>query len=126
MNVVGAVIVEEDQILCAQRGNTKSLPYKWEFPGGKIEKDETPVDALIREIQEEMLCHIKVHEHIADATYEYDFAIVHLTTYACSIKEGFPQSTEHTQLVWRSIDQLDELDWAAADLPTIDALKSKA
>lgn len=52
--VVGAVIVQEEKILCAQRGPSKSLPLMWEFPGGKIEEGETPQEALKREIDEEM------------------------------------------------------------------------
>ena len=52
--VVGAVIIENGKILCAQRGPSKSLPLKWEFPGGKIEEGESPQEALRREIKEEM------------------------------------------------------------------------
>ncbi len=81
IHVVGAVITDNNKILCAQRGPSKSLPYKWEFPGGKIEQGETPGDALQREIEEEMHCQIEVGEQVEHTVYEYDFGIVHLSTY---------------------------------------------
>lgn len=62
INVVGAVIIKDDKILCAQRGPKNRLPYKWEFPGGKIENNESPKDALQQEIMEELNCGITVNE----------------------------------------------------------------
>ncbi|MBU8878249.1 NUDIX domain-containing protein [Bacillus sp. FJAT-29790] len=67
--VVGAVIIQNDKILCAQRGQSKVLPLKWEFPGGKIEQGETPQEALRREINEELHCKIDIGEQI-DYTYQ--------------------------------------------------------
>ncbi|WP_018924840.1 (deoxy)nucleoside triphosphate pyrophosphohydrolase [Salsuginibacillus kocurii] len=122
VHVVGAVITDKDRILCAQRGETKTLAYKWEFPGGKIESGETQQEALKREIFEEMECEIEVYDHIADCSYEYDFAVVHLSTYYCKLMNGTPNTNEHIKLEWRTKDELAELEWAAADLPTIEVL----
>lgn len=120
--VVGAVIIENEKILCAQRGPTKSLPLKWEFPGGKIEEGESPQEALRREIHEEMLCKVEIGEQIDHTSYEYDFGIVHLTTFFCKLVEGTPVLTEHVSMKWLSPQELSSLDWAPADIPTIEKL----
>src|SRR5690554_5852138 len=112
IHVVGAVIVEEGKILCAQRGPDKSLPLKWEFPGGKIEEGELPKEALKREIEEEMKCKIQVKEKVEHTVYEYNFGIVHLTTFICELVEGKPELTEHVDIKWLSPNELPSLDWA--------------
>lgn len=122
IHVVGAVIVKDGKILCAQRGPDKSLPYKWEFPGGKIEKGELPEDALRREIEEEMKCKIEVENKVEYTRYEYDFGIVHLTTFICYLVEGTPKLTEHVNIKWLDPQELPSLDWAPADIPAIDKL----
>lgn len=123
--VVGAVIIEGEKILCAQRGPTKALPFKWEFPGGKIEAGESPQEALQREISEEMHCKIQIGEQIDYTAYEYDFGIVHLKTFCCKLIEGSPILTEHVLIKWLYPHELASLDWAPADIPTIEKL-SKA
>ena len=122
INVVGAVIIENGKILCAQRGPDKSLPLKWEFPGGKIEKGETPQEALRREISEEMRCKIEIGDKVEYTVYEYDFGIVHLTTFICQLVEGEPILTEHVSIKWLSPGELRSLSWAPADVPAIEKL----
>ena len=122
IHVVGAVIVNENKILCAQRGPGKSLPYLWEFPGGKIEESETPQAALKREIEEEMNCNIEVGEQVEHTVYEYDFGIVHLTTFYCVIKEGIPILTEHTKIQWVEPRELESLEWAPADVLAVEKI----
>lgn len=120
--VVGAVIVEDEKILCAQRGPIKALPLKWEFPGGKIEDGESPQEALQREISEEMHCKVQIGEQIDYTAYEYDFGIVHLKTFYCKLIEGTPVLTEHVSIKWLHPNELASLDWAPADIPTIEKL----
>lgn len=122
IHVVGAVIIEDGKVMCAQRGPAKSLPYKWEFPGGKIEKGESPQESLMREINEEMECDVKVGKQVEHTVYEYDFGIVHLTTYYCELVEGKPVLTEHISIKWLSPSELGSLDWAPADIPAIEKL----
>lgn len=122
IHVVGAVIWRDGKVLCAQRGATKTLAYKWEFPGGKIEEGETPEAALKREIHEEMDCTIEVGERVEHTVYEYDFGIVHLTTYHCRVVIGKPKLTEHIDAKWLHPSELHNLDWAPADLPAIEKL----
>lgn len=125
VHVVGAVIYDNGKILCAQRGPTKTLPYKWEFPGGKIEPGELPQEALQREIYEEMDCLIDVEDAIESVIYEYDFAIVHLTTYLCKLRKGSPSLKEHNALKWLYPHELATLDWAPADIPTVEKLEKE-
>ncbi|GAB3049271.1 (deoxy)nucleoside triphosphate pyrophosphohydrolase [Virgibacillus ainsalahensis] len=125
IHVVGAVILDNNRILCAQRGSTKTLAYKWEFPGGKIEEEESPQQALKREINEEMHCEIEIGEQVAHTVYEYDFGIVHLTTYYCKLLEGEPVLTEHKEIKWLSPNELVTLDWAPADIPAIEKLSNE-
>lgn len=119
INVVAAVIIDNDKILSVQRGPNNQLPLKWEFPGGKIEAGETPEEALRREIKEEMKCEIEVEPQIEETVYEYEFGTVHLSTYWCKVIEGAPTLTEHVDLRWLTLKELSSLEWAPADLPTL-------
>lgn len=119
INVVGAVILDEGRVMCAQRGPDGSLPGMWEFPGGKIEPGESPQEALKREILEELGCNIVVGDLINTASHRYDFGTVNLTTYYCTLESGEPLATEHSALDWRLPAELPELQWAPADLPAV-------
>jgi 8-oxo-dGTP diphosphatase len=123
VNVVGAVILRDGEVLCAQRGPASSLAGKWEFPGGKIEPGETPREALEREILEELRCTVRVGEEVITTTHEYDFAIVKLTTFYCELVEGSPQLTEHAAVAWFLPDHLESLDWAPADVPAVGLIR---
>ncbi|TYR80588.1 (deoxy)nucleoside triphosphate pyrophosphohydrolase [Priestia megaterium] len=123
VSVVGAVIEnEQGDILCALRSPKMSLPNFWEFPGGKIEVGEDPSQALIREIKEELDCEILVGEQIEEVKYEYEKVIVHLFTYASKIVDGTPKAKEHAKLEWKSLADLESLEWAPADVPTVNKL----
>lgn len=125
IRVVGAVIVNSaDEVLCAQRPEGKNLALKWEFPGGKIEKDETETDALVRELDEEMECRIDVLDKITTTVYEYDFGIVELTTYYAKILSGEIKLLEHVDMKWMSRENIGELDWAPADIPAIELIQN--
>ena len=101
----------DNKILCAQRSEEMSLPLMWEFPGGKVEKNETEKDALIREIREEMKCDLIVGDKVITTEHEYDFGIVRLTTYKCTLNKELPTLTEHKSIEWLSINELDKLNW---------------
>ena len=123
VKVVGAVIENEHgEILCALRSPIMTLPNLWEFPGGKIEEGELPEQTLAREIQEELECQIEVHEMVADIVHEYPTFIINLITYKATIISGTPINKEHAELRWVSLEQLRTLEWAPADIPTIDAI----
>ncbi|TRY17127.1 (deoxy)nucleoside triphosphate pyrophosphohydrolase [Tessaracoccus rhinocerotis] len=120
--VVGAVIVRDNKVLCAQRGAGGALAGMWEFPGGKIEPGESPREALQREIDEELLCEVVVGREVTTTTYEYDFGIVTLTTFYCDLVAGTPQLTEHSEVRWVDPGDLVSLDWAPADVPAVELI----
>lgn len=123
ISVVGAVIVRDGEILCAQRG-PGTLQGMWEFPGGKIEPGETPQDALEREIDEELRCRVEVGDHVETTTHEYDFGVVTLTTFYCCLIVGEPKLTGHSALMWRAPHDLETLKWAPADVPAVRRIRS--
>lgn len=122
IQVVGAVIISDDKVLCARRGATGALAGMWEFPGGKIEPGETPRAALEREIAEELECHIAVGDEVAVTTYEYDFATITLTTFYCRLITGTPTLTEHSEVTWLAPAELSALEWAPADVPAVETI----
>lgn len=120
IEVVGAVIVKGGKVLCAQRGPGGNLPLKWEFPGGKVESAESPRRALEREIREELQCIIEVGQKITTTVYEYDFATISLTTFYGTLVDGAPRLSEHAAVMWLAPTELSTLEWAPADIPTVD------
>jgi len=123
LRVVGAVIVHDGLVLCAQRG-TGALAGLWEFPGGKVEDGETGPDALAREIEEELGCRVAVRDEVTTATHAYSFGTVVMTTFRCDLVDGTPDASEHRELRWLPPSELVGLEWAPVDLPTVRLLVS--
>ncbi|WP_454137219.1 (deoxy)nucleoside triphosphate pyrophosphohydrolase [Microbacterium paulum] len=123
-NVVGAVVVSGERVLVAKRGPSGILPNMWEFPGGKVEDGESPQVALCREIGEELLVEISVGEEIVSTTHHYEFGVVTLTTYYCELVSGTPQLTEHAAVRWLAPDELFSVEWAPADLPAVEQVRT--
>ena len=114
IKVVAAVIMEDNKIFATQRGYG-DLKGGWEFPGGKIEAGETPEEALIREIKEELDTEIEVKELLD--TVEYDYPNFHLSMdcFVCKIKTGELVLKEHEASAWLTKDTLYSVDWLPAD-----------
>ncbi len=119
--VVCAIIEQDDLVLCALRSEHMSLPGKWEFPGGKLELNELPEEALIREINEELNIEIRIVESLPITKHAYvPEKIIQLIPYRCVIVSNeTPSATEHSELRWVKRDELLQLDWAEADIPIV-------
>ena len=115
IDVVGAAIVNDGRILCAQRGEGRTLAGYWEFPGGKIEPHETARQALRREIGEELRCEVAVGRRLCTSEYDYDFGTVRLTTFVCRLTSGTPHRTEHAAFRWMPPAEISTLEWAPVD-----------
>ena len=115
IEVVAAVIRnDEGQIFATQRGYGEWKDY-WEYPGGKIEGDETPEEALVREIREELDTEIRVDRFLC--TVEWDYPGFHLTMhcYICSLMTGSIHLNEHEDARWLSAANLRSVKWLPAD-----------
>lgn len=124
VEVVAAIIQHNDKILCVQRGENK-LPYiskKYEFPGGKIEQGESKEETIKREIREELNMEISVIKEFITVNHEYPDFILTMHSYICSCENTSVTLTEHIDYKWLSIGEMEELDWAAADIPIVNKL----
>ena len=122
VKVVAAIIINNGKVFATQRGYGE-FKDGWEFPGGKIEIGETPEQALVREIQEELDTQINVKEKID--TVEYDYPNFHLSMdcFICNIIKGDLILKEHEAAKWLSKDELYSVDWLPADKDLIEKIK---
>ena len=122
IRVVAAVIKKENKIFCARRGYGDFKGY-WEFPGGKIEDGETPQEALIREIKEELDVDISVGKMIK--TIEYDYPEFHLSMdcFWCELISGEIELKEHEDAKWLDKGNIYSVDWLPADKVLIDIIR---
>lgn len=121
IEVVAGIIRRNDRILATQRGYGE-FKDGWEFPGGKTERGETPQQALIREIKEELKSEILVGEKLC--TVEYDYPKFHLTMHCfwCDLLDGEPVLLEHEAARWLTADELNSVDWLPADVQVVEAI----
>ena len=122
IKVVAAIIKKEKQIFATQRGYGDYKDW-WEFPGGKIEQGETPEEALVREIKEELDTTITVDRFLM--TVEYDYPEFHLSMdcFFCSIESGNLTLLEHEAAKWLPVDNLRQVNWLPADMEIIEQIE---
>ena len=120
IDVTAAILIKDGKILIAKRKSTDKLPDKWEFPGGKIEPDETPRDCLTREMQEEFGITISVGEFLGESVYHYDHGSIRLLAYRACWRKGTFCLKDHADYNWTAVNQLSEFDFAPADIPFVD------
>lgn len=123
LKVVAAIIENENQeVLCALRSLNMLIPNCWEFPGGKVENNESLFAAIEREIKEELQCDIQAQSVFHENIHEYDHFIINLICIKCQLINKIPQATEHTKLIWMNKQYLTSLKWAPADIPAVEKL----
>lgn len=123
IRVVAAVICSEDKIFATARG-CGEFKGQWEFPGGKIEPGETPQEALIREIKEELDVKIEVGDLIDTIEYDYPSFHLNMDCFWCNITEGEITLKEAENAHWLSKDELYSVDWLPADIELIEKIYS--
>ena len=122
IRVVAAVLREDNRIFATARGYGEFKGW-WEFPGGKIEEGETPQQALVREIHEELTAEIVVGNLIQ--TVEYDYPAFHLSMdcFWAEVRSGHLELKEAEEARWLTVDQLDEVKWLPADMELIESVR---
>jgi 8-oxo-dGTP diphosphatase len=120
--VVGAAVVRDGRVLAARRTRPAEAAGRWEFPGGKVEDGESPDDALVREIREELGCDVVVEGWLAGAVpigsrHELTVAVVRLAA-------GEPVPHEHDAVRWLSAAELGDVDWLDPDRPFLPELET--
>jgi 8-oxo-dGTP diphosphatase len=115
-----AIIINPfDQVLVTQRSINMPLPLKWEFPGGKIEADETAEACLIREIKEELNIEIEITGTLPPNDHQYPDKLIRLIPFICRQKGGEIVLKEHADYKWLDAKDLLDLDWAEADVEVV-------
>jgi len=117
IKVVAAVIVKENKILIARRKEGKHLEFKWEYPGGKVDNDENEKESLKRELKEELDISVSIDDYITESFYEYDKAKINLKAYFVKNYSGSIKLTDHDKINWIKIDELNDYEFAPADIP---------
>ncbi len=124
IEVVAAVIHFENEILCVQRPESKLyyISKKFEFPGGKIESGETQKEALERELREELDIKPRISDLFLTVVHTYpDFELT-MHSYTCFTESKYLKLNEHISALWLKKDNLQNLDWAEADIPIVNKL----
>ena len=123
-NVTAAIIERDGRYLLARRAPGQNLAGYWEFPGGKIEANETPEDCLIRELREELHLETRVLEHFCNSVYHYEKGAINLMAYRTEILDGEIQLTVHDEVGWFLPPEMLKLNLAPADIPVAERLAS--
>ena len=125
IKVAGVAIIDQDKnkVLAGKRNADLLVGGMWEFPGGKIEKGETPQEAAKRELKEEFHDEVQIGPQLGETvSYEYDFGIVKLTVFFAKLLTNNFDLVAHSEVEWLSADEVQKLNWAPADAPLVKEL----
>lgn len=115
VEVVAALIWDDDKFMICQRPAHKARAFLWEFVGGKVEPGETKEQALIRECREELAVTLSVGKIFMDVVHEYPDITVHLTLYNATIADGIPKKMEHNDIKWITPNKISQYEFCPAD-----------
>lgn len=122
VSVVCGIIFKEDKILLCRRKTEKSLGGYWEFPGGKVEPNESETDALIRELKEELSIKVEIQKHFKTSHHKYERVQIELIAYLCKFIQTDFILTDHDDIKWVKKIELLSFNLAPADIPIAKAL----
>ena len=118
IDVVCAIIARGNSVLIARHPPGHRHAKKWEFPGGKIEHGETPLEAIVREIREELAVEVSAHGILGSFPYQYPWIHINLIPVICSIgNNASPNPLEHATIHWATVQELVSTDFCEADIP---------
>lgn len=115
VEVVAALVWENEKFMICQRPANKARPLLWEFVGGKVESGETKEQALVRECQEELDITLDVGDPFMDVVHEYPDIDVHLTLFNAKIASGVPRLIEHNDIAWITPNEISRYEFCPAD-----------
>ena len=124
VKVTAAILENDGRIIIAQRKRSDHLSGKWEFPGGKIEPGETPQACLARELKEEFDIGVTIGEYLGSNIHHYDHISIVLMVYRAAWISGTITMNDHKAYRWITVDQLNDFDFAPADIPFVDMLRN--
>lgn len=124
LKVTCAIIYFGDKVLVVQRSENMSVPLKWEFPGGKLELNESEEDCIKREIKEELNIEISLLKRLTPSLFNYPSVSIELIPFLANYSEGEITLKEHKRYLLLTKQELSNLDWAEADLPILKELLS--
>lgn len=124
INVAAAIILDGNNILACQRGYG-DFKGGWEFPGGKLEPNESAEQACVREIKEELSIDIRIERFLYTVEYDYDNFHLSMDCFICSIVSGTIADTEHEDMKWLSLNDLWSVDWLPADIRVVKELERR-
>ena len=120
--VTAAAMIRDGKVLIAQREAGSHMEYRWEFPGGKLESDETPEECIIREIKEELDMDIEVIDIYKVVKFKYEEKDILLLCYLCRILSGEGKLLECNDFKWVTRNELASFNFVPADLPIVEKL----
>jgi len=124
IKVTCAIIIHNKKILITQRGGGSDHPFKWEFPGGKVNPGESVQDCIFREIQEELEIEVEILEKMVAVEFDYGFKKIRLIPFVCSTTKSELKLNEHHDFKWIEFQKLENIDFSEADKKLIQQKKN--
>lgn len=116
-DVTAAIIIRDNRVLITRRSLNQKLAGKWEFPGGKIEKGESPESCLTRELEEELGIRVRIGQKFGESQYRYEHGEIRLLAYYADILSGTITLNVHDAYSWESPHNIMSYDFSPADIP---------
>ncbi|NHN35737.1 (deoxy)nucleoside triphosphate pyrophosphohydrolase [Pseudomaricurvus alcaniphilus] len=124
IDVAAAIIIKDKKVFAARRKAGMHLAGYWEFPGGKLEDNETPERCLARELKEELDITTRVGAFVGMSVFDYGTKVVRLLAYEVEHLSGELKLIDHDAFCWLGFDELERIQWAPADIPLVNLCKS--
>jgi 8-oxo-dGTP diphosphatase len=124
IRVTAAILARDNRVLIARRRPGSHQANRWEFPGGKIEPGEGPPECLRRELREEFDIEVTVGEYLGSHRHRYDFGVIELMAYRVQWQGRHMILRDHVAVRWAAADELSDYDFAPADAPFVERIRS--